>query len=75
MDSGWISGYYAVILSGKEDCDLWSVCTAKPFASSLRMQVCLFVVVSFRFRSDLIVLGVNVKSFLVLVRKELANSP
>ena len=72
MDSGWISGYYAVILSGKED---WSVCTAKPFASSLRMQVCLFVVVSFRFRSDLIVLGVNVKSFLVLVRKELANSP
>ena len=43
-DSGQKSGYYAAILSGKEDRILWSVSTAKHFASSLRqrgMQVSL----------------------------------
>ena len=50
-DSERNSGYYAAILSGKEDHGLWSVSTAKQFASSLRqhgLQVSLFASVSIR---------------------------
>ena len=51
MDSERKSGYYVTILSGKKDHSLWSVSTAKHFASSLcqrSMQVSLFVSVSIR---------------------------
>ena len=33
-DSGRKSAYYAAILSGKNDCGLWSLSTAEQFASS-----------------------------------------
>ena len=51
MDSGWKSGYYTAILSGKEDRSLWRLSTAKHFAGSLRqlgMQVSLFTSMSIR---------------------------
>ena len=44
-DSGRKPGYYATILSGKEDHSLWRISTVKHFVSSLRqqgMQVILF---------------------------------
>jgi len=53
MDSGRKSGYYAAILSH----GLWSVSTAKQFASSLRqrgLQVSLFAWVSIRSCWDLV---------------------
>ena len=34
MDSGQKSGYYAAILSGKNDHGLWSLSTVEQFASS-----------------------------------------
>ena len=50
-DSGRKSGYYAAILSGKEDRGKGRLSTAKRFASSLRqrgMQVSLFASMSIR---------------------------
>ena len=76
MDSGQKSGYYAAILSGREDRGLWSVSTAKQFASSLcqrGLQVSLFASVSIDLVETLCILGRNVKLFLALVRKELTN--
>ena len=57
MESGRKSGYYAAILSGKEDRDLWSLNTAKHFVSLLcqqGMQVNLFASVSVRSCWDLV---------------------
>ena len=50
-DSGRKSGYYAAILSGKEDHGIWRLSTAEHFASSQRqqgVQVSLFASVSVR---------------------------
>ena len=44
-NSGRKSGYYAAILSGKEDCGIWRLSTTKHFASSQYqrgVQVSLF---------------------------------
>ena len=51
MDSGRKSGYYAAILSGKEDRSIWHLSTAKHFARSQRqrgVQASLFASVSVR---------------------------
>ena len=34
MDSGWKAEYYVAVLSGKNDCGLWSLSTAEQFANS-----------------------------------------
>ena len=50
-NSGRKSGYYAAILSGKEECGIWRLSTAKHFGSLLRqrgMQVSLIASVSVR---------------------------
>ena len=50
-NSGRKSGYYAAILSGKEERGIWRLSTAKHFGSLLRqrgMQVSLFASVSVR---------------------------
>ena len=63
-DSGQKSGYYVAILSGKEDHGLWSLSTAKHFASSLRqrgMQVNLSALMSVRSYWDLVHSGCKCK--------------
>ena len=70
------SGYYATFLSGEEDRGLWSVSTQEHFVSSLHhwcMQVSLITSMSISLVETLCIVGRNIKSLLVLVRKELAN--